>query len=151
MDCLICTKHRGAFAPILQGEFSALSHYPCGADTPKVYRGHLFVEAKTHVSTFAELFEEQAEEMGRLIAKGSRLLKQVLGAEHVYLYTIGHLVDHLHVHLIARYPGTPKEYWGGAKLWEWPEAPFLEGQAVSALSARLREALGPNPVTDRLR
>jgi histidine triad (HIT) family protein len=33
-------------------------------------------------------------------------------AEHVYSLVSGNSVSHLHMHLTARYPNTPEEYWG---------------------------------------
>ncbi|HLQ54897.1 MAG TPA: hypothetical protein VK162_11560 [Streptosporangiaceae bacterium] len=43
------------------------------------------------------------------------------GAEHVYPAMISNQVKHLHVHLLARYPGTPREYWWD-HVDEWPDA-----------------------------
>ena len=34
---------------------------------------------------------------------------------------VGDAVPHLHVHLLPRFPGTPREYWW-TKVDEWPEA-----------------------------
>ncbi len=134
-NCPVCTKHRAPLTPIItSGEHAVLVHYPCGPDSPTVYKGHLFVESRRHVTSFADLSEEEAAEMGRLMAHGGRLLKEHLGAEQVYVFTIGHIVPHLHVHLVPRYPNTPKDYWGGWKLGEWPEAPRLGPTEVDELS-----------------
>jgi len=137
-DCLVCSKHKAPLTPVIaSGDHALLVHYHCGPENPTAYKGHLFVESRRHVTSFAELSAEQAAEMGRLMARGSSLLKEHLGAEHVYVFTIGHLVPHLHVHLVPRYPNTPKEFWGGWKLGEWSEAPRLGPEEVEALSRHL--------------
>jgi diadenosine tetraphosphate (Ap4A) HIT family hydrolase len=63
------------------------------------------------------------------------------GAEHVYAAVIGHGIPHFHLHLIARYPGTPEEYWW-TRLDEWPDAPRGDAVAIIALADRLRAAIG---------
>jgi diadenosine tetraphosphate (Ap4A) HIT family hydrolase len=70
----------------------------------------------------------------------ARLLQQTLGAAHVYLYVIGDEVPHLHVHLVPRYPGTPREYWGPA-VTRWPEAPRVDPEAMRQLISSLRGKL----------
>ncbi len=44
------------------------------------------------------------------------------GSGHVYSMVVGHQVDHLHQHLVPRYPGTPREYWWPPRFGEWPDA-----------------------------
>jgi hypothetical protein len=67
-------------------------------------------------------------------------LRAVTGAEHIYLFVLGHKADHLHIWLVARYPGTPREYWP-LRLDEWPEAPRGDAGAVAAFCERLRAEL----------
>ena len=136
--CLICEKHKAPVATLLvEAEHSLLVHYPTSAAEPKAYKGHLMVEVKRHVTTFGELSDAAAAEVGATIAQASRILTEELGAEHVYVFTIGHLVPHLHIHVVARYPNTPKEYWGGKQVSEWPEAPMLDDAGVTELVRRL--------------
>jgi hypothetical protein len=49
-------------------------------------------------------------------------------------------VDHLHVWLVARYPGTPEEYWG-LKVDEWPGAPHGGEAEIAALCDQIRSEL----------
>ena len=70
----------------------------------------------------------------------SRALEAELNAEHVYAFVLGHHVPHLHVHVIARHPGAPREYWG-FKVDEWPDAPHGGVDEVAALVVRLRARL----------
>jgi membrane protease YdiL (CAAX protease family) len=52
-------------------------------------------------------------------------------------------VSHVHVHVIGRYPGAPREYWG-PRVDEWPEA--LRGAEIKIVqvAARLRRFLQEN-------
>src|SRR5262245_22439166 len=103
-DCFVCRKHRerGALipgGPVAEDELIMVSHIVTpdvmGRDGTTAYLGHLFVEPKS--------------------------LLEVAGAEHVYSAVIGDAVPHLHIHLMAKYPGTPREYWW-TRLNEWPGA-----------------------------
>ncbi len=139
MNCLICTKHKEPLSPLIyEGQHALLVHYHCTAENPKMYKGYLFVESRRHVPSYAELSEAEAAEIGTLISKAAKLLKQSLGAEHIYTFTISDLVPHLHVHIIPRYPKTPKEYWGGRKLIEWPDAPLIDSKEIQRISEELR-------------
>jgi histidine triad (HIT) family protein len=53
---------------------------------------------------------------------------------------IGHGVDHFHLHLIARYPGTPREFWW-TRVDEWPGAPRGGAAEIAEITARLRAAI----------
>jgi diadenosine tetraphosphate (Ap4A) HIT family hydrolase len=57
--------------------------------------------------------------------------------EHVYAAVIGHGIPHVHLHLIPRHPGTPREFWW-TRVDEWPGAPRGNSDAAAALVARLR-------------
>lgn len=85
-----------------------------------VYVGYLFVTPKRHLAGFSDLNDDEAAAMGLALAHWSRAL-ETAGAEHLYVLRIGHGVPHLHVHLVARWPETPKEVpW--LKVDEWPGA-----------------------------
>src|SRR4051794_22411253 len=145
--CYICTKHAAmAIVPggeILADEHVVVSHLPLTTPTScaaSVYLGYLFVEPRRHVAELGELAPDEAAAVGRAVAAASGALQRSEGAEHVYAAVIGHGVEHLHVHLIARYPGTPREYWW-TRVDEWPAAPRGDAVAVIALAERLRTAL----------
>jgi histidine triad (HIT) family protein len=59
--------------------------------------------------------------VGWWCTRASQALREAAGAEHVYAAVIGDQVPHLHVHLLPRYPGTPREYWWD-RVDEWPDA-----------------------------
>ena len=64
----------------------------------------------------------------------------MLGVEHVYSFVIGDGVPHLHVHVIGRYPGAPREY-RGPRVDEWPEAPKGDLEQISQVAERMRAYL----------
>lgn len=124
-------------------EHVAVSHLPLttpAGPAEVAYLGYLFVEPRRHLAELGDLTAEEAASFGRLAAAVSAALQQVTGAEHIYAAVIGHGVDHLHLHLIPRYPGTPREFWW-TRVDEWPDAPRGDAPAIAALAACLREAL----------
>ena len=111
---------------------------PSGTGT--VYRGHLLVAPRRHRADFAALDPDEARAVGLAISRCSAALKS-LGAERVYVATVGHRVDHLHVHLLARWPGTPAEVpWHAVD--EWEGAPSLSAAGIEAFVSRLRAVAG---------
>ena len=137
-ECVICAKHErlddvpgGA---VLADDFCVVVHAPTD------YLGYLMLEPRRHVHEIGDMTPGQAASFGRMAARASAALQDSEGAEHVYAAVIGHGVDHLHMHLIPRYPGTPREYWW-TRVDEWPEAPRGDAGAVAALAERLRATL----------
>jgi len=98
------------------------------------------VETRRHLTGLADLTDGEGRAVGLLMARLSRGLKVITGVEHVYAFVLGHGVPHLHIHLIPRYPGTPREYWG-VRIDEWPEAPRGNAQQMSTLCDQLRAFL----------
>jgi histidine triad (HIT) family protein len=141
-DCLICRKHvepsRYTGPAILEEGGLRLSHFPVLDGAPAT-RGHLLIEPTRHVCDLSEMSEAEARALGVLVARGCALLKERLGAEHVYLFRINDQVAHLHFHLVPRYPGTPRENWG-LKLFDWAGAPKIDLDQVKAVCAQLQTA-----------
>jgi histidine triad (HIT) family protein len=142
--CFVCRKHRSE--EIVPGGaiyeddlvFSGHSWSVEEACTP--YLGSFIVEPKRHLSSWAELDDEEAGRLGRVIRDVSRALKRVAGAEHIYVFVLGHNVPHLHVWVLPRFPDTPREFWG-LKLFEWPEKPEGIAGDVEELCGKMRRAM----------
>jgi histidine triad (HIT) family protein len=142
-DCFICAKHADpATQPsvVAADQHVVVAHLPlvtpAGAHE-RVYLGYLFVEARRHVPELGDLTEDEAAAVGVAAAQWSRALQDVAGVEDVYAAVVGHGVGHLHLHLIPRYPGMPREYWW-TRVDEWPDAPRGDAAAIAALVERLR-------------
>jgi histidine triad (HIT) family protein len=143
-DCFVCRKHRGETdalgVAIYEDALLYADHAAILPDADTAYLGYLMLEPKRHVPGLDGLNDEEAAALGRMAARLSRALKEVVGAEHVYAFVLGHHVPHLHVHLVARYSGAPREYWG-VHVDEWPGAPRGDAAAIAELCDRLRRYL----------
>ena len=142
-DCFICAKHAVGVDAVVADEHAVVTHLPlvtpAGA-AESVYLGYLFVEPRRHVPELGDLRPDEAASVGRLAAAAAGALQRSEGAEHVYAAVIGHGVGHVHLHLIPRYPATPREYWW-TRVDEWPDAPRGGEAEIAALVARLRAQL----------
>jgi histidine triad (HIT) family protein len=148
-DCFVCRKHRdrAALMPggaVAEDELTLVSHIVTpdvlGQDGSTAYLGHLFVEPRRHAPGLADLTDAEARNVGLWSSRASRALREVAGAEHVYTAVIGDGVPHLHVHLIPRFPGTPREYWW-TRVDEWPQARRGGVTEITELVAELRSYL----------
>ena len=129
--------------PAGEDELVIVSHLSPGGpgrDGRPVYLGYLFVEPRRHVPGLADLTEPEARAVGSWSARASRALRDVAGADHVYAAVLGNRASHLHVHLLARYPGTPRES-RGLNADEWPDAERGSEPQVAGFVARLRAYL----------
>lgn len=142
--CFVCRKHQGLEplpgGPAYEDELVFAGHAGMSQGQSDAYLGALLIEPKRHVEGLDGLSDAEAQRIGLLAARLSRALKEVEGAEHIYAFVLGHSGPHLHVWLVPRYPGTPREYWG-QRVDEWPDAPRGNAQEVAALVARLRAYL----------
>ncbi len=87
-----------------------------------------------------DLTDAEASTLGVLVNDLARVLKVAEGAEHVYSFVLGHVVPHLHIHVVPRYPGAPRDYWG-VRVDEWPDAPRGGVSEITAVCDRLRRGL----------
>ncbi len=111
-----------------------------GQEGQPAYLGYLMVETKRHTPGLADLTNDEAQAVGLLVTRVSRALKACTTAEHVYEFVLGHDVPHLHIHVLPRYPGAPREYWG-TRTNEWPDAPRGGEMEIAALCERIRAYL----------
>jgi histidine triad (HIT) family protein len=143
IGCFICEKHRmgdrAEGGVLLEEDLIYVGHVHTLA-SQTAYRGHLVVEPRRHVSGIGDLDDAEASALGRTCSRVARLLEEIAGAEHVYLYAVGHEVPHLHVHLVPRYHGTPREHWG-LGVTRWPQAPRVDPEAMRTLVSDLRSHL----------
>jgi diadenosine tetraphosphate (Ap4A) HIT family hydrolase len=53
---------------------------------------------------------------------------------------LGDAVPHLHIHVVPRYPGTPREHWG-VRVGEWQGAPRGGATEIAEVCDRVRNGL----------
>ncbi|MED4018803.1 HIT family protein [Sutcliffiella cohnii] len=139
-SCFICNKHAGnietAGVTIYEDEFVYVGHMDRNGKPN--YLGHIMIDLKRHAPTLAEMTMEEAAAFGMIMAKVSKALKDSENAEHIYSFVTGDAVPHLHMHLVARYPNTPKEYWGPWDVYNWDGAPMGDNNDVISLCNRLK-------------
>jgi histidine triad (HIT) family protein len=147
-SCVVCRKHHSeVIVPggiIFDNELISISHAQFFGDEKYHYLGHLFVETKRHVAELGDLTEAEAREIGFQVSRAARALTVTLNVEHVYAFAIIDGVPHVHIHVIGRYPGTPREYWG-PRVDEWPEAPRGDEVEITQLVERIRAWFKANP------
>jgi histidine triad (HIT) family protein len=144
-ECFICRKHRGEIqfpgGSFYEDDLVYIGHAAIPEGESTTYLGAFLVEPRRHAPGIGDLTGPEAERVGLLASRLGRALVEAAGAEHVYLFVLGHHVDHLHLWVVARYPGTPREYWG-QRVDEWPDAPRGGPEAIEDLCRRVGKNLG---------
>lgn len=144
VDCLVCRKHRGEIATpggiIFEDDLISISHAQVWGEEKDHYLGHVIVESRRHVPELADLTGQEAQAIGLWVSRVAKALLQAEGMEHVYSFFIGDGVPHVHVHVIGRRPGAPREYWG-PKVDDWPAAPRGGEAEIAQVADRLRAYL----------
>lgn len=146
-NCFICNKHQNKFktsgVTIYEDEYVYVGHIDSNGEPN--YLGHIMIDVKRHIPTLAEMNVQEAQAFGMIIVRVSKALKESEGAEHIYAVVSGNSVPHLHMHLVARYPDTPEEYWGPFAVHNAPNARYGEDNEVIDVCNRLKTHLDMNP------
>ena len=145
-DCFICKKHAGIIqtsgVTIYENDYVYVGHIDRNGEPN--YLGHIMIDLKRHAPTLGDMTMEEAKAFGIIIVRVSKALIENENAEHIYSYVMGDAVPHLHMHIVPRYPNTPKEYWGPNAVYDWEDAPFGDNKKVIALCTRLKTYLEKN-------
>lgn len=119
-------KHRGEIAvpggAIYQDDVLSVSHRAPPEGGSETYLGYVIVETRRHALGIADLTQLEAQTVGEWVAQMARALTAVVQAEHVYAFVLGDHLPHFHEHVVARYAGAPREFWG-LRADQWPAAP----------------------------
>lgn len=75
-------------------------------------RGWMVLTSERHVRAWYDLSEAESAALGVLAREVMQAQKRVLGAEHVYAFAIGDVLQHFHLHLVPRFHDTPQEFRG---------------------------------------
>jgi diadenosine tetraphosphate (Ap4A) HIT family hydrolase len=81
-------------------------------DGPSPLPGWLVLTAEQHCRAVYDLPAAAAAALGPLVQRVMRAQLAALGAEHVYLFAIGDVLQHAHLHLVPRYSATPERLRG---------------------------------------
>jgi histidine triad (HIT) family protein len=143
-ECPICLKHRGGLqipgGAIYQDDLVYAGHAQIKEGQDAAYLGYLMVETRRHIRGLADFTRAEAGAVTWLAARLAAALQSSRGADHVYAFVIGDHVPHFHLHLVPRYPGAPRQFWG-VRVDEWPEAPRGGPAAIEQLCQHLRQVL----------
>jgi histidine triad (HIT) family protein len=138
-DCRVCAEVNGTIdvpgGYLYAAEGVVGFHHPPLNDH-KSYAGYLLIAPRRHARGLADLEDLEAASLGRAMRVLSKALESI-GATRVYSATIGHQDDHLHVHVLPRWPGTPPDVkWHAVD--EWEGARRLDRVAIAELCESLR-------------
>lgn len=136
--CSFVSRENRPPGGILLREGGFLLH---GIAGPTPVPGWAVLTSERHVRGVYELSDDEWRALGPLIARVMRAQKSALGAEHVYLFAIGDVLHHAHLHLVPRYADTPERLRGRGAFDARPEEHLSADQVERALET-LRLALG---------
>lgn len=146
-DCPACEIVRGHRVPtggVLLREQGFLLH---AVDGPTPVLGWMVLTAERCTRAVYTLGESELASLLPLAARIMRLQRQLLGAEHVYLFALGDVLRHCHVHLVPRFADTPQHLRGRGVFDARPEE-HLSREAVAAACRTLQVALGLTAPSD---
>lgn len=103
-------------------------------DGPSPVPGWLVLTAERHCRALYDLDPAAAAGLGPLLQRVMAAQRAALGAEHVYLFAIGDVLHHCHLHLVPRYASTPERLRGRGAF----EARAEEARPGAELAAAAR-------------
>jgi histidine triad (HIT) family protein len=107
-------------------------------DTRPVFRGHVLLVPKTHVTTFKELPPELVGEFATTAQRLEVAVEtglDVPGSMVLVNNVVSQSVPHLHLHVIPR---RPKD---GLRFWLGPRHPYTEDDPPEGYAERIRAVL----------
>jgi diadenosine tetraphosphate (Ap4A) HIT family hydrolase len=139
---MACRILRGSFEPpggILLRRAGFALH---AVADPSPLLGWLVLTSERHAPGWYDLEEAELAALGPLAARVMAAQRAALGAEHVYAFAIGDVVNHFHLHLVPRRADTPERLRGRRCFEGRPEdmlrAADLERAARDVASALAR-------------
>jgi histidine triad (HIT) family protein len=141
--CLVCRELTGDVTVpggfLFEDDHVTAFHIPPRAGIP-AYLGHLLVVTRRHVARLGDLSETESAAIGTAATRLARALTDT-GADWVYSAVIGTGTPHFHLHLLPRYPETPRDVPWHA-IDEWEGARLGGADEVAELAGQLRASLG---------
>lgn len=103
-DCIMC-RGTAADEELDRIEVWADAHWRLTVSLASEVAGFAYLEPRRHIPHVTDLDGDEARTFGAVLAASTRALKQVTGADVVYVYIFGDGVPHLHLHLAPHRPG----------------------------------------------
>jgi diadenosine tetraphosphate (Ap4A) HIT family hydrolase len=116
--------------------------------------GFSYLEPKRHIPYITDLDGEEARTFGETIAYATRVLRDVTGADLVYVYVFGGGIPHLHLHLaphqkddalntqMVRGEVIETKLPSGATAIESNDFPSLPEEHLRDVAGRIRDRMG---------
>lgn len=103
--------------------------------------GFLIVKPIRHCEHIAHLSAEEAARLGPILQRTTQAVMKVVGAEKVYVVSLGELVKHIHFCIIPRCQGMPENGFAvleGINSGNWA----CSDEKAAGIAARVRKELG---------
>ena len=114
--------------------------------SPSPVAGWTIVDLVRHAATLDELSEQEASELGRLVARTVGAIRAATGCDRVYVLSFAEAARHVHVHLAPRHEAGPRTgAWAIADLYRAVaagEIPAADEAACAEASRAIGDALG---------
>ena len=111
MACEVCRQERETASWIYQNELWSLGG-PSWASMP----GYFILQLRRHAEGLEELSDAEAESLGPLVKRISRVTREVLGYPKTYLVFFGERYPHVHFAVVAVRDDLPEEHRGPGVL-----------------------------------
>jgi diadenosine tetraphosphate (Ap4A) HIT family hydrolase len=139
-SCILCDVVRGS-RPTRGGILVREGGFALHAlADPSPLRGWVVLTSERHVRAWPDLDAAALAALGPLAARVMAAQRTVLGAEHVYAFSIGDAVKHFHLHLVPRYADTPERL-RGRRCFEGAPGDMLPEAEVEAAVRRLADGM----------
>lgn len=103
-DCILC-QGRAADEQLMRIEVWQDALWRLSTATSSETPGFSYLEPKRHITDITRLDGPEAASFGPTLARVTAALRDMTGAERVYIYVFGDGVAHLHLHLAPHRPG----------------------------------------------
>jgi diadenosine tetraphosphate (Ap4A) HIT family hydrolase len=106
LECIGCDVNAGRTAPP-GGVIASDGVWQADHEITPLVRGYVIVKPLRHVHELADINEDEADRMGRFLARLHSAMRSALATERIYVCSFAETVHHLHFHLIPRYADMP--------------------------------------------
>lgn len=118
-DCIVCRTVNGLLLP-LGGIVYESAHWMFYVRAqPLLVAGQGFIALKRHCEDMAELYDEEAHDLGIMMRRVSLALTHTIAPARVHMAVYAEEVRHLHLHVTPRMPYHPNGNIRVTALMQW--------------------------------